>query len=69
MKLRYCVCVLAGDTSETVHCCVCVVAGDTSDASAAVIGGSVGGVIALILLIGVIILAGVLIPLRRKSAQ
>ena len=49
--------------------CVCVVAGDTSVVSGAVVGGSVGGVVALLLLIGIILLAANLVHLRRNKAQ
>ena len=52
----------------TVHC-VCVVAGDSSEVSAAVVGGSVGGVVALLLFIAIILLAVNLVHLRRNKAQ
>ena len=46
-----------------------VTASTTNEASAAVVGGSVGGVIALLILIGVILLSVILVRISRYNAQ
>ena len=46
-----------------------VTATSTSEVSAAVVGGSVGGVIAFLMLIGVILLSVILVHIRRNTAQ
>ena len=46
-----------------------VAAASTSEVSATIVGGSVGGVLALLMLIGVILLSVILVHIRRNNAQ